>query len=617
MPFIKQRNQKRSFSVTFVHSRHYWITTRHYQVALITLLLLCLQHKAASFVVPGTINRPKVASTKDSHNSILPNRYCFQYNCEASTAARTVLYLVPDKDRDTDEDQDQDDENMPLINKLGKIGSRIISSVRRSSDGGKNTDDNTDDGDQDDEPKKSWFGKGKTNIDTDKQDSDGDDNDTNTSGVMGFVSSTFKIRKQSKEENNAPVRDDPIDKSDPRKNSPFGDQNNADPFKSEVALAKELEKEEALDSYMSGDANQIPEVFLPTKSKDGALGIDRTLETIDNSLSFVREKMKYIRLNNSDENNMLFLTPQQENKRLNKIRKDLESKRQDIIEQERDRTRERDAKERAKAEKLRTAAVWAKKQKEQQKKKEKRLRARAQREKNIARAARGEDVVIVIDEEDDDDDDEEDSGDNPIEIQKGRVGAFVDGMVGGATSAIGNAWSTFRTTAKGEEDEWIPVCPKMRISPGEVYPVVAGGLELLVIGSKDGTQVFCVSNTCPHLGTPLETGMVERKPCPKITGPASKSTGLSTDDDTKVSVDDGFEECIVCPLHRTAFSLDTGEVRGEWCPYPPVIGKVMGAVKAKSNLTTFTMRTRGKNLEIKISSQIENDGDDDFDKKAK
>lgn len=149
------------------------------------------------------------------------------------------------------------------------------------------------------------------------------------------------------------------------------------------------------------------------------------------------------------------------------------------------------------------------------------------------------------------------------------------------------------------------VCPKTRISPGEVYPVVAGGLDLLIIGSKDGTKVHCISNSCSHLGTPLETGMIERRPCPKQSGPTSKSYGLNTNDNTKRPVNDGFEECIVCPLHKTAFALDTGEVRGEWCPHPPILGKVMGQVKAQNNLTTFQMRSRGKMLQIKITSKLE------------
>jgi len=579
-------------------------------VILVALILLCFQDIVSSFAVPGPHTRPNVALiTKGSHNSIQNNRNYQQRTRNASVASEVVLYSKPKEDINKNGDEDMEDQKLSMMNRVGRFGSRVVSSVRRSNDDDKDTVENREDEDQGDKPKKSWFGGrgGKENKDAENAAIKVEGGNENTSSVMDFVSNTFKIRKKTKDEDNIVKGGESPTESSPRGKDTFGSRNISDPFKSEIALAIELKKEKALDRYMSSDAAQIPEEFLPRARKDGSLGLDKTLATLDDSISFVRAKLSNVRLNKNDESNIIFLTPEQEEQRLNKIRKDLEIRRQVVLEQEQNRKKEKDAIDRAKAEKLRMAAARAKREQVERKKNEKKLKTRAQLQKNIASAAKGEEVYnILIDEVDDDDGDEGDE-DKILEIQKGRIGAFVDNVFEASSTAMSTAWQTIRTTAsKGEEDEWIPVCQKMRISPGEVYPVVAGGLELLVIGSKDGTKVFCVSNTCPHLGTPLETGMVERRPCSKVTGP-TKSTGLNTDDDTKVSVDDGNEECIVCPLHKTAFSLDTGEVRGEWCPYPPILGKVMGAVKAQNNLTTFTMRSRGKNLEIKISSTIEDD----------
>ena len=146
---------------------------------------------------------------------------------------------------------------------------------------------------------------------------------------------------------------------------------------------------------------------------------------------------------------------------------------------------------------------------------------------------------------------------------------------------------------KEQEGEWIVVCPKTRIMPGVVVPVVAGGLDLLIVASKDGKRLACISNSCSHLGTPLETGIVERRP---VTGSAARKGDVA---------DDGCEECIVCPTHNTAFALASGEVRGEWCPYPPVIGKMMGTVKTQANLPTFEIRVRGKNIEVRLASSLD------------
>jgi len=177
----------------------------------------------------------------------------------------------------------------------------------------------------------------------------------------------------------------------------------------------------------------------------------------------------------------------------------------------------------------------------------------------------------------------------------------------------------FEGTTKAEE--WIVVAPKTRISPGEIVAVTAAGIDLLLIASKDGSAVHCVANSCPHLGTPLEVGSLERLPIePGSSPPASSSSSSSSTDVKPLSKEgsffketdisrmlkqDGCEDCIVCPLHKTAFALESGEVRGEWCPYPPVIGKLTGTVKKESNLPVFDVRTRGKNIEVRLNTPVE------------
>jgi nitrite reductase/ring-hydroxylating ferredoxin subunit len=197
-------------------------------------------------------------------------------------------------------------------------------------------------------------------------------------------------------------------------------------------------------------------------------------------------------------------------------------------------------------------------------------------------------------------------------------------VVGVAQKFITTMFDTFMSPK--EQEEWIVVVPKTRISPGEIVPVTIAGLDLLLVASKDGSSLYCIANSCPHLGTPLELATLERRP---IETPSSSSNTASGEtqstsasssadnnnitfpsrlfletDITKMLKQDGCEDCIVCPLHQTAFALESGDVRGEWCPYPPVIGKLTGAVKKESSLAVFDVRTKGKFIEVRLNTPL-------------
>jgi len=157
-------------------------------------------------------------------------------------------------------------------------------------------------------------------------------------------------------------------------------------------------------------------------------------------------------------------------------------------------------------------------------------------------------------------------------------------------------------------EEWVPIVPKTRLDPGEIVPVTVNGIDLLVIASKDGRKLYSIANSCPHLGTPLETGKlvrlpIENSPTPSESLPLRKS--FTEQDVATLLAQDGCEDCIVCPLHRTAFALKSGDVRGEWCPYPPVVGKLVGTIKSQTSVAVFDVRTRGKQVEVRINTPID------------
>lgn len=124
------------------------------------------------------------------------------------------------------------------------------------------------------------------------------------------------------------------------------------------------------------------------------------------------------------------------------------------------------------------------------------------------------------------------------------------------------------------KEEWVPVLKTSEIAPGELVPVEADGLQLLIAADLDGS-IYAAANICPHLGTPLDQGSISA------------------------------QGTIVCPLHKSAFSLETGELVGDWCPFPPVLGPlVLGKLEPPKNLAVFNVRSKGSNIEVLINRNL-------------
>jgi len=112
------------------------------------------------------------------------------------------------------------------------------------------------------------------------------------------------------------------------------------------------------------------------------------------------------------------------------------------------------------------------------------------------------------------------------------------------------------------------------IAAGDLVPVEVDGLALLIAADLDG-KIFAIANSCPHLGTPLENGRL------------------------------GEGSTIVCPLHKSAFSLETGDVVGDWCPFPPILGPlILGNLAPPEKVSTFPVRAKGNNIEVFVDRNL-------------
>jgi nitrite reductase/ring-hydroxylating ferredoxin subunit len=113
---------------------------------------------------------------------------------------------------------------------------------------------------------------------------------------------------------------------------------------------------------------------------------------------------------------------------------------------------------------------------------------------------------------------------------------------------------------------WTKILEVNALSPGAREVVKVGNRNILVLNHEN--QLYAVENSCPHLKLPMKSGKIQ----------------------------DG---AIVCSFHRSAFDLNTGEVK-TWCPWPPGVGKLLSMVSAAKTLPVFPLRVEDGNILIDL-----------------
>ena len=114
-----------------------------------------------------------------------------------------------------------------------------------------------------------------------------------------------------------------------------------------------------------------------------------------------------------------------------------------------------------------------------------------------------------------------------------------------------------------------------KTSQGQRAVCEVAGDKVLV--AKAGGKCYAVSNKCSHLGLSLvgKTALLQ--------GKVGEVNG---------------KQCITCPAHGTAFSLEDGSVQGEWCPKLPNLPLVGKLGPGKAPLKTFASRVEGGTVEV-------------------
>lgn len=114
---------------------------------------------------------------------------------------------------------------------------------------------------------------------------------------------------------------------------------------------------------------------------------------------------------------------------------------------------------------------------------------------------------------------------------------------------------------------WIDVLPKDDLPQGTRRVIDVAQLQVLLI--NHGGRVHAVGSRCPHSNARLEDGEV---------------------------TEGGF---VVCPRHHSVFDLETGAVQ-EWVPWPPVVGRALGAISQESPLPVYPAKVEDGRIWVGI-----------------
>ena len=116
---------------------------------------------------------------------------------------------------------------------------------------------------------------------------------------------------------------------------------------------------------------------------------------------------------------------------------------------------------------------------------------------------------------------------------------------------------------------WTKVLAQEDLPAGSRQVVKVAQQKVLLL-NQAGT-IYAVSNVCPHLKLPMKTG--------KVTP----------------------EGEIVCPFHRSAFKLCSGEV-SQWTPFPPGVGKVLGMMSKEQKLPVFPTKIEAGSIWVDVAA---------------
>ena len=121
-----------------------------------------------------------------------------------------------------------------------------------------------------------------------------------------------------------------------------------------------------------------------------------------------------------------------------------------------------------------------------------------------------------------------------------------------------------------EKNVWIRTLSTTNVPVGDMIGIDIAEQSILIVHTKKN-KWYALSNRSAYLGIPLEYGMLN-------------------DDDT-----------ISCPQSQTKFDLESGQVVGEWIPFPPVLKNVLRVVVGNPvDIATYPIRIKSNTIEVLI-----------------